>query len=91
MRQNNNGKKFQANNNGCIRTCAENEILVPDFAGGFWQCLPDEPGSSSCVGEFNLSCDDVGNDFDDTYCANNLPADCDGALVINANCTEGYR
>ena len=69
---------------GCKATCDEGFILLPDFAGDKWDCVPDT--AYKCPGKFNLNCydDNVGSGFDSSIC------DCDGQLWINDDCTEGF-
>ena len=46
------------------------------------------------MGEFNINCpaDDVGSNFDDDYCAQLEDAQqCDGAIVVSADCREAYK
>lgn len=71
---------------GCIKTCLEGQILIPNFANGGWECADNFDGSFACPGEYNLECpvNDIGNEFNSTMC------DCNGQFMVSSDCRHGY-
>lgn len=72
--------------NGCKRTCLAGQVLIPDFADNSWTCMDVDFSDFTCPGEFNLFCpdNDVGGDFDSALC------DCDGQIIVSADCKESF-
>lgn len=73
---------------GCVQTCLNGQVLLPDFAQKSWRCVDRDDFSDlfKCPGQFHFECpaNDVGSDFDGTEC------DCDHQIIISADCTEGF-
>ena len=72
--------------NGCLRSCLDNQVLVPDFARDTWDCVDVDVADFVCPGAFNLYCpeNDIGTDFDSSMC------ECDGQLFVSADCKESF-
>ena len=73
-------------NMGCLRKCLDNQVLIPDFADNTWRCIDNDNAGFRCPGKFNLFCpdEDVGGNFNDNLC------DCDGQLIVSADCKESF-
>ncbi len=71
---------------GCMQTCREGEILLPDFVNRQWQCVPNQENLYRCPGNFRIECpnNDVGEDLDSSLCS------CNGQLLVNNDCSQGF-
>ena len=71
---------------GCIRTCREDQILVPDFESGSWSCVYDPNDNILCPGSFKQSCPEnpVEPGLDRSDC------ECDGELLVTGDCKEAF-
>ena len=73
--------------NGCVQTCLNGQVLLPDFENKNWACVDkSEFFDFKCPGQFNFECpeNDVGSDFTGEEC------DCDHQIIISADCSEGF-
>ncbi len=62
-------------------------MVRPSFNNQTMRCMDAAENNMICPGDFEISCDDVGSDFDQ-----NSPCDdgCDGQVWVTADCREGY-
>ena len=69
-----------------MKSCLNNQVLVPDFDTNTMVCIDVDVADFKCPGAFNLYCkdNDIGTDFDSSMC------DCDGQLMVSADCKESF-
>ncbi len=73
-------------NDGCLYTCREHEIMIPDFYSGKYLCMDNTENDARCTGQWHLHCEDnpVDTPITDDVCR------CDGQLWVAPDCSEGF-
>ncbi len=71
-------------NTGCLLECGPDNYVQPNFKDHSMSCVPYVQGYHRCIGDFEVSCEDVGSDFDSSVCT------CDGEVWVSADCTEAF-
>ena len=70
----------------CLYECEENEIMLPDFATGAFDCLDNSDGHYICPGRFKIHCEDdpVAMPLSQNNC------ECEGQLWVSPDCRSGF-
>jgi hypothetical protein len=71
-----------AGNTGCYLNCDPGHFLRPNFTDNTMECINE----AVCPGDFDVSCADLGSDFDRNVCDPN----CDGQIWVTADCRESF-
>ncbi len=71
---------------GCLYSCGENELIIPDFIRGSFSCAANSFNEYSCPGKLKQECEDTAVEFpfDSQEC------DCDGQLFVSPDCREAF-
>ncbi len=70
-------------NTGCWLECSSEYYVQPNFNDHTMSCVPYADENPKCIGNFEVSCEDIGFDFDPSMC------ECDWQVHVTSDCTEG--